>query len=259
LQLEKVTHVKRQLRKEQGTATRTVTERVRAGGKRRLGALNRETIVAAALSEIDRNGLENFSLRGLAKSLKVFPSAVVWHVTGRTSLLADVAALALADILPPGFPDSWQGYLREFFHRYREALRRHPNVASLIGAQLVANRAVDFEFVERLLAALAHAGLAGAKLAGAYSTVMAALVGFTTQEFAPLPVDGTTAWQHEIRERLHKADGRKYPILVKNMKFLENKTFILRWQNGTEAPMDAAFEVLVDIVITGLEQLARAS
>jgi TetR/AcrR family tetracycline transcriptional repressor len=250
--------VKRQVRKTTENPRRSVTERPREGGKRRAGGLSRERIVAAALSEIDQNGLENFSLRGLAKSLDVFPSAVIWHVTGRTSLLADVAGLALADITPPGFPDSWQGYLREFFHRYREALRRHPNVASLIGAQLVANRAVDFEFVERLLAALAHAGLTGAKLAGAYSTVMAALVGFTTQEFAPLPVEERAAWQQEIRERLQNADRRKYPVLVKNMKFLENKSFILRWQNGIEAPMNAAFEVLVDVVITGLEQLARA-
>lgn len=250
--------MKRQLRKGHATATRTVTDRGRAGGKRRQGALNRETIVAAALSEIDRNGLESFSLRGLAKTLKVYPSAIVWHVTGRTPLLADAAALALADILPPGFPDSWQGYLRDFFHRFREALRRHPNVAPLIGAQLVVNRAVDLEFVERLLAALGHAGLSGPKLAGAYSSVMAALVGFTTQEFAPLPAEETVSWQEDIRERLRKADARKYPVLVKNMKSLENKTFILRWQNGTEVPMDGAFEILVDIVIAGLEELVRA-
>ncbi|HWG71275.1 MAG TPA: TetR/AcrR family transcriptional regulator C-terminal domain-containing protein [Steroidobacteraceae bacterium] len=167
--------------------------------------------------------------------------------------------MALADILPPGFPDSWQGYLRDFFHRFREALRRHPNVAPLIGAQLVANRAVDFEFVERLLAALAHAGLSGPKLAGAYSAVMAALVGFTTQEFAPLPVEDTTSWQRDIQDRLLKADARKYPTLVKNMKSLGNKTFILRWQNGTEVPMDEAFDILVDIVIAGLERLVSGS
>ncbi len=249
----------RDLRNRLSGVNRAPTGRAGLGGKRRQGALNRETIVAAALSEIDRNGLESFSLRGLAKTLQVYPSAVVWHVAGRTSLLADAAALALADILPPGFPDSWQSYLRDFFHRFREALRRHPNVAVLIGAQLVANRAVDFAFVERLLAALAHAGLSGPKLAGAYSAVMAALVGFTTQEFAPLPVDETSSWQHDIRERLRNADARKYPILVKNMKSLENKAFILRWQNGTEAPMDEAFEILVEVVIAGLEQLARAS
>jgi TetR/AcrR family tetracycline transcriptional repressor len=254
-----VIYMARDLGKGHSGSSRTATGRVRSGGKRRQGALNRETIVAAALSEIDRNGLEGFSLRGLAKTLKVYPSAIVWHVSGRTSLLADAASLALADILPPGFPDSWQGYLRDFFHRFREALRRHPNVAPLIGAQLVANRAVDFEFVERLLAALAHAGLSGPKLAGAYSAVMAALVGFTTQEFAPLPVEDTTSWQRDIQDRLLKADARKYPTLVKNMKSLGNKTFILRWQNGTEAPMDEAFDILVDIVIAGLERLVSGS
>jgi AcrR family transcriptional regulator len=129
----------RDLRKGNSDRKRSVTGRLRPGGKRRQGALNRETIVAAALSEIDRNGLESFSLRGLAKTLKVYPSAIVWHVTGRTSLLADAASLALADILPPGFPESWQGYLRDFFHRFREALRRHPNVAPLLATSAAAS------------------------------------------------------------------------------------------------------------------------
>ena len=134
-----VIYMARDLRKGNSDRKRSVTGRLRPGGKRRQGALNRETIVAAALSEIDRNGLESFSLRGLAKTLKVYPSAIVWHVTGRTSLLADAASLALADILPPGFPESWQGYLRDFFHRFREALRRHPNVAPLLATSAAAS------------------------------------------------------------------------------------------------------------------------
>ncbi len=106
-------------------------KRPRNVAKRVPSTLSRESIVAAALLEIDRNGLENFSLRNLAKTLGVYPTAIAWHVSSRGHLLAEVAALVLADILPPGFPDSWQSYLRQLFHRFREAIRRHPNVAPL--------------------------------------------------------------------------------------------------------------------------------
>ena len=218
--------------------------------------LSRDTIIAAALLEIDRGGLDNFSLRNLAKALGVFPTAVSWHVSSRSNLLAEVAHKVLENIIPPGFHDSWQAYLRDFMHRFRQAIRLHPNVAPLIGTQLVANPSVDLEFVERLLAALAHGGLSGVRLVAAYNAVMAAVVGFTTQEFAPVPAQGTDAWQNEIRDRLKTVSSMRYPQLAANMKLLGNKAFTLRWQNGTEAPLDASFEAFVDIFILGLEQFA---
>jgi TetR/AcrR family transcriptional regulator, tetracycline repressor protein len=228
----------------------------KAGRRSADRSLNHEFLVTAALAEIDRVGLEGFSLRSLAKSLGIFPTAVVWHVTDRSHLLAEVVRVVLEDISPPGFHDSWQSYLRQVFHRFRAALRRHPSCAPLIGAQLVANTAIDFDFIERLLGALAHAGLKGERLVGAYNAVIAALVGFTTQEFGPVPAASTNNWQQEIRERLASVPESKYPMLAQNMPLLGNKAFILRWQNGTEAPLDASFEAFIEIIIAGIAQFA---
>jgi TetR/AcrR family transcriptional regulator, tetracycline repressor protein len=225
-----------------------------AATKRSATKLSRESIVVAALQEIDDNGLDAFSLRNLAKRLGVYPTAIAWHVESRSQLLAEVAALALADILPPGFPVSWQSHLRTLFQRFREAIRRHPNVAPLVGTQLVANPGVDLDFVERLLATLAHAGFTGQRLVGAYNAVIAALVGFTTQEFAPIPADDTRAWQADVRARLDGVESFNHPILAANMKLLANHAFILRWQNGTENPLTESFAAFVEIVISGLEQ-----
>lgn len=228
----------------------------KSGRKRGEGVLNRETVVAAALEEIDRSGLEDFSLRNVAKRLGVYPTAIAWHAASRSQLLADVVTLALADIRPPGFHDSWQSYLKQTFYRFRDAVRRHPNVAPLIGTQLVANPAVELEFVEGLLASLSHAGFSGTRLVAAYNAVLASVVGFTTQEFAPTPGADTEAWQKETRERLQSVQRVRYPLLADNMKLLGNKAFTLRWQNGTEAPMDASFEAFVEIFIAGLERFA---
>lgn len=221
--------------------------------------LTREAVIAAAIEEIDRNGLERFSLRNVAKALGVFPTAVTWHVRSRSQLLADVVRVVQEDILPPGFHDTWQGYLREFLHRFREAIRRHPNIAPLVGTQMVANAGIELVFVERILAVLAHAGLSGTRLLAAYNSVIAAAVGFTTQEFAPLPADGTRAWQKDVRDRLQTVPAEKYPRLAENMKLLSNKAFTLRWQSGTEAPLDESFNAFVEIVITGLDRFAAKS
>jgi AcrR family transcriptional regulator len=218
--------------------------------------LSRDSIIEAALREIDETGLDAFSLRHLAKRLRVYPTAIQWHVESRSQLLAEIAALVLADVLPRGVASSWQAYLRQLFQRFRTAIRRHPNVAPLIGTQLVANRGVDLDFVERLLAALAQAGFAGQRLVGAYNAVIAALVGFTTQEFAPIPAEETTAWQSEVRRRLTGVQSFTHPVLAKNKKLLANRAFILRWQNGTDNPLTDSFDTFVEIVIAGLEQAA---
>jgi TetR/AcrR family tetracycline transcriptional repressor len=232
---------------------------VRESGPGREGRLSADAVVKAALKEIDRHGLETFSLRNVAKSLNVYPTAVAWHVAGRSQLLAEVAALAMSDIAPPGFPDSWQSYLRQIFHRFRDMLRRHPNIAPLIGTQLVANRGVELDFSERLLAALAHAGFTELHLVGAYNTLIAAMVGFTTQEFAPIPERDTKTWQKDVRERLRDVSAARYPTLASNMKLLANHAFILRWENGIDAPLDKSFDIFVEVIILGLEAVLRSS
>lgn len=235
------------LRAKEGVAVRRKTTQ---------RTLTRAAVIAAALAEIDRTGLDEFSLRSVARALGVFPAAVTWHVCSRSQLLADVVRAVQEDILPSGFHDSWQEYLREFLHRFRDSIRRHPNIAPLVGTQVVANAGIELAFVERLLAVLSHAGLSGMRLLAAYNTLIAAAVGFTTQEFAPVPVDGTRAWQKGVRERLQSLPMEKFPLLAENMKLLRNKAFTLRWQSGVDTPLDYSFKAFVDIVIGGLERFA---
>jgi TetR/AcrR family transcriptional regulator, tetracycline repressor protein len=244
-------------RRRAKSATHRAGEEVRRKTGQR--ALTREAVIAAALAEIDRTGLDGFSLRNVARLLGVFPAAITWHARSRSQLLADVVRAVQEDILPPGFHDSWQGYLREFLHRFRDSIRRHPNVAPLVGTQMVANSGIELAFVERLLAVLSHAGLSGVRLVAAYNAVIAAAVGFTTQEFAPVPADSTRAWQKDVRERLQGLPSEKFPLLAENMKLLSNKAFTLRWQSAIESPLDYSFNAFVDIVIAGLERFASGS
>jgi AcrR family transcriptional regulator len=218
-------------------------------------ALSSELIVATALAEIDARGLDQFSVRNVARALEVYPTAIVWHVPNRSALLAEVVSLVLAEVVPRGWSTSWQDYLRQFFRRFRDALRRHPNVAPLISTQLVSNRGVDFEFVEGILATLDHAGFTGPSLLAGYNTVIAGLVGFSSLEFAAIPAEGARDWQKEMRDRLRAASPIRYPILARNLKLLANRAFILRWQSGDEVPLDASFEAFVEVVIGGLERM----
>jgi TetR/AcrR family transcriptional regulator, tetracycline repressor protein len=241
------------INKATGKSSRTATTRPRKAAS----PLSKESIVAAALAMIDREGLESFSIRGLAKSLGVYPTAVTWYLASKREILAEVVELVTSDLSPAQFYDSWQEYLRLVFRKFRNAIRRHPNMAQLMGTHLVANPAVDLELVERMLSALSHAGFRGTKLAAAYNTAIVSMVGFATQEFGPIPEEGTEIWREDIRARLKSVTVESFPILAQHMSLLQNKAFIVRWQNGTNAPLDPSFEFFVDTVIGGLEVMLK--
>lgn len=219
--------------------------------------LSRTLIVQTALALIDRDGLDSFSVRNVAKALDVFPTAVYWHVGDRNRLLSDVVTHVLADLPPRRVPARWQDWIRQLLVRYRRTIRQHPNVAPLIGAQLVSNGSLDFRLVEGILACLSRADFKEQRLIDGYNVVMAGMVGFTTQEFASVPADETEGWKSTMRRSIAAVDKRAYPRVAAHLAAMTNQAFLLRWENGVTAPLDGGFDMFADALIAGIEALAR--
>lgn len=222
--------------------------------------LTRERIIEAALARLDSDGIAGFSLREVARDLGCYPTALYWHVGGgRDALLAAAAGAALADVAPPAASADWQGWLRELFRRYRAAIRRHPGVAPLLGGQLLSNAGVDVSLVEAMLANLTRAGFEGEALLRAYNVAVAAMIGFATLELASVPPDGAAPLREMMQVRLAEVDAARHPVLAANLALLTNRAFILRWEDGRAAPMEASFEAFLDAVLDGLDALPRRS
>lgn len=217
--------------------------------------MSKDRIVSTALSIIDNEGIDAFSMRGLAQELGVYPTAVYWYVPNRNALLAEVVSHALSDVAPPEQVDDWRLWLKELFRRYRETVRRHPNLAVLMGAQLVSNAGVNPAFVEKLLTVLSQAGFDGERLVRAFNTVVAVMIGFVTIEFAAAPMEDNKAWAAEMKRSIRTVDPQRYPILARNLTRIENRAFIVRWQNGADVPLDDSFEMYIDVAVKGLERL----
>lgn len=219
-------------------------------------SLNLDHIIRTALAQIDEEGLEAFSLRTLASRLGVFPTAIRWYVPNRNELMAQLVNLILSGVSPLRRRRSWQHQLRDIFDNFRAAVRAHPNAAPLIGTQLVSNSTLSLDLVENILETLTRAGLSGQPLVGAYNSIIASLAGFIAQEFAPVPTENSAAWQMAVQQRLLSIDRVQFPVLANNLPLLVNHAFILRWQNGIDAPLDDSFAVFVDVVMAGIEALA---
>ena len=220
-------------------------------------ALTREQIASAALTLLSERGIDAFSVRDLAKSLGVYPTAIYHHMATKNDLLAEVVAYALKDMEPPPQGQDWQTWFRELFYRYRSAVQAHPSVAPLIGARLVSNAGVGSDLIEHILTKLVEAGFSeDANIVEAFNVVIAAKVGFVTLELAPQP-DELEDFEDMMRVRVNTVNVASYPLMARLLPLLANSAFMMRWENGVRRPMDDSFKAYVDVVIFGLERLRR--
>jgi len=246
------------------TQTREVTlrkkeeaapEKKRRGRSARDQGLSRERVVEAALALIDAKGYANFSLRDVARELGVYPTAIYWYVTSRDELLVEVITRALGDLIPGPLPAGrWRDWLKELFHRYRRAVARHPNVAPLLGSQIISNASMNPVMVEAVLRTLLSAGFKSEELIHVYNTVITAMVGFVTLEFAGHGADERDEWEDRLRVRFEELDRDEFPLLTANMTRMSNQAFIVRWKGGTNRALEQSFDRYTDVVLDGLQR-----
>lgn len=219
--------------------------------------IHRDAIVEAAIALIDRSGLHALKIRDVASSLGVFPATIQHHIRTKDDLLAAVSHRVMEGINPPETGLTWQEWLTALFMRCRAVFKRHPNMAQLIGAHLVSNSSLRTDLIEGILRTLKLAGFDGVHLRDAYNTVVAAMLGFLTMEFAPYPADDSERWSAELKERVQSIRPLDFPCLTAALPVLANQAFIVRWDNGTVVPLDASFMRYTKTFISGLEAFAR--
>ena len=119
-------------------------------------AVDRATLITAALRVIDTEGIGALTMRRLATELGVSPMAPYRHVASKEELLRVVAAEVVARIeVPAG--GSWETDLERFFGIFRERLLDHPGVAGLFAGTTFLSEVV-YEVSEPILASLLAAG-----------------------------------------------------------------------------------------------------
>lgn len=220
--------------------------------------LTAERILAVALALIAEKGAEAFSLRDVARSLSVYPTALYWYFPNKNALLGEVCTATMAKAIPPRGRLGWQDWLRALFRQYRRTMQRHPHMAQLVGARLLSNAGRNNDLIDRILQALEDAGCPHTHIVATYNATVAAMCGYPTMELAPVPGGDTEAWKATMRERTEGICARQHPALARHLPAMVDRSFILRWQGGHERPLDAGFEAYLAIFIDGLERQIEA-
>ncbi|MFI7445557.1 TetR/AcrR family transcriptional regulator C-terminal domain-containing protein [Nonomuraea indica] len=229
----------------EGNVRRRATRAARA-------PLSRAEVVEVALRYVDEHGLDALTMRALATQMGVYPTALYWHMGDKAQLVAAVSAKVLEDIvLPSGHDMRWDDWLSTVALSCRDAMRRHPNLAPVIGSQLAVTTTA-LPLVERVIDVLERAGFTGQTLIEVYNTVIGFVLGWVTLELSQGPAEGNDEWQQEYEAQLRSANPTAYPALTRNLDLLANNAFLVRWDSGRDRPMDLSFETALDVLIRGL-------
>lgn len=154
--------------------------------KRKPGAragLTKAHILEAAAAMIEAHGPVQFSVRALAKKLKVVPTTVHSHFKGGYDQMERaIAQSVLGELAPPYEPlQDPKDYLRKAFRVALDTFRDRPILGRLVMLHAMDDPYLDHAFSERLLVTV-EALTAGKKLAEAYALVLVRLAGLILQE-----------------------------------------------------------------------------
>ncbi|EGQ7990763.1 TetR/AcrR family transcriptional regulator [Vibrio vulnificus] len=216
--------------------------------------LSKEIIIDEALNLIGEKGVDTFSIRDVAKRLDTYPTAIYWYFKNKNTLLGEIANKVMSSVTPNCSNLDWHDWLTLLFQNYRDAVKLHPNIADLIGGRLLANAYQDPRLLDGVITALLEANCPPSHIVPMYNTVIASMCGFVTMEFGHLPKENAGEWEAKLRGGAKKIESCEYPNLVRFLPQMLNNSFILRWQNGYDSPMDESFNRYVDVFIEGLKR-----
>ena len=94
--------------------------------------ITRDAIVEAALTVMDREGVDGLSMRRVAEELDTGAASLYWHVKNKDELLQLIYERTTQELtLPEPDPSRWQAQVRRVAFDMRDLFRRHRDLARI--------------------------------------------------------------------------------------------------------------------------------
>jgi TetR/AcrR family transcriptional regulator, tetracycline repressor protein len=138
--------------------------------------LSRDEIVRAALSIVDKDGLEALTMRRLGDVLKVEAMSLYGHVSSKDDLLDQLADRVVEDVVVATSSHPIDAAI-ELAHGFRDALIAHPNLLPVLARRRTRQSDAGLTKREAALALARNAGLDADLAVIAYMTIVSFVVG----------------------------------------------------------------------------------
>ncbi|WP_033290221.1 TetR/AcrR family transcriptional regulator [Amycolatopsis jejuensis] len=171
-------------------------------------ALSRESIVAAALDVVRREGAERVTMRQLAKELDTGPASLYVYVRDTDELHAAVLDELLGEVAALSLDGDWRTRLWTVLSAYRDVLYQHPGLARVALVSPL-NGPNYLTIVDTVLGLLAGAGVPAGPAAWSVDLL--------------LLVATANAVEHGTR-RTHPDADRKHDALAETVRTISADT-----------------------------------
>lgn len=151
-------------------------------------SLSESEIVAAALLLIRESGLDNLSMRALARELNVPPMTIYNYVPSKEALRELVVNHILREIRVPAVDEgTWEERLRQLERRARQVLTMHPGVSAQLRDGGIAEGA---RLAEGVLSILADGGFSSEAAVLCFATIYTFMTGQIDLDGMAAAIDG---------------------------------------------------------------------
>lgn len=207
--------------------------------------LTQDAIVEAALSVLERDGVDGLSMRAVADELGAGAATLYWHVGSKDELIELVIDRVFAQIeLPPPEPARWEEQLKEVAVEARRVLRRYRGVGALTLGRIPTGPTL-LRWIEWSLALLRGAGIPD-PIAAYAGDLFGLYLGATEyEETSPMPSPTGDALPPEeivamIRNYFESLPADLFP----NIRSVADAL--------TAGSPDERFELGLDVIVRGL-------
>jgi TetR/AcrR family tetracycline transcriptional repressor len=179
-------------------------------------ALDRTTMIAAALELLDEAGLDGLTLRRLASKLSVQAPAIYWHFKNKQELLDEMASAVLragVQQLPVSAGVKWDKWAMAYGKGLRQMLLLHRDGAKMMSGTRLTDNSL-YAPMESSLRTLVDAGFSPKVSMAALSTIYSYVVGFVIEEQAVYPRPGERDEFYDPQQRSQRVDGDKFPLAL---------------------------------------------
>ena len=224
--------------------------RRRGAGRPRGGeeSLTRGRILGAALRLVDEEGMGALSMRRLGAELGVHPMSIYYHLPGKEAIVSGLVRVVFGEMrVPSTGSGTWREQVRGFARAHRDLARAHPNLVLQIVSNAAASTEAMLEVSEPLYAALEAAGLPPRGVVGAADLVVDYVHGFALGEVAA-PA-GPPGYARALLKLLEERPAGELPAM--------RRVFGSLAREELRGDFDSGFEFGLDVIVAGIERVAR--
>lgn len=126
-------------------------------------SISKETIVEASIKILNRDGIENLTMRTIAKELGIKAASLYWHISGKLELYGEISEYLCSQCDMPESTNDAKNYLVETYKAYRAMLLSTRDAVPIF-ENSIPNTPKRIEIIKATAYALEKIGIQGKNL-----------------------------------------------------------------------------------------------